>query len=188
MCRCPARKERLSPSPCTSCETIYQCGKPAALSGSGLSALVLANVPFALIGGIAALRITGVNFSISVGIGFIALLGMCMQKGIVLITVFKDNLRKKMSLAESLRLGVASRVRPVVMTAFMAMIGLFTAALNTASSSEMQKPRAIVIIGGLVTATVLISPLIFVFFYREMHEDDLAPKWVGEERPILVGA
>ena len=130
MCRCPARKERLSPSPCTSCETIYQCGKPAAREGSGLSALVLANVPFVLIGGIAALRITGVNFSISAGIGFIALLGMCMQKGIVPITVFKDNLRKKISLAESLRLGVASRVRPVVMTAFMAMIGLFPAALD----------------------------------------------------------
>ena len=188
MCRCPARKELLSPSPCTSCETIYQCGKPAALSGSGLSALVLANVPFALIGGIAVLRITGVNFSISTGIRFIALLGMCMQKGTVLIAVFKKNLRKKISLAESLRLGVASRVHSMVMTALMAMIGLFPVALNTASNSETQKPRAIVIIDGLMTATVLISSFIFVFFFREMHQDGPVPKWVGKERPILAGA
>jgi cobalt-zinc-cadmium resistance protein CzcA len=155
------------------------------------AALVLANVPFALIGGIAALHITGVNFSISAGIVFIALLGICIQNGIVLITVFKENLRKKLSLAESLRLGVASPVRPVVMTALMAMIGLFPAALSNGIGSETQKPLAIVVIGGLVTATVLtllIFPLIFAFFYREMHHDGPAPKRVSEERPVLVGA
>ena len=69
------------------------------------AALVLTNVPFALIGGIVALHLTGVNFSISAGIGFIALFGICIQNGIVLITVFKQNLRKKMSLADSLRWG-----------------------------------------------------------------------------------
>ena len=155
------------------------------------AALVLTNVPFALIGGIAALHITGVNFSISAGIGFIALLGICIQNGIVLITVFKQNLRKRMSLADSLKDGVASRVRPVVMTALMAMIGLFPAALSTGIGSETQKPLAIVVIGGLVTATVLtllIFPLIFAFFYREMHQDGPSPKPVEEERPVLVGA
>ena len=155
------------------------------------AALVLANVPFALIGGIAALHITGVNFSISAGIGFIALLGICIQNGIVLITVFKQNLRKRMSLSDSLKDGVASRVRPVVMTALMAMIGLLSAALSTGIGSETQKPLAIVVIGGLVTATVLtllIFPLIFAFFYREMHQDGPSPKPVEEERPVLVGA
>jgi cobalt-zinc-cadmium resistance protein CzcA len=155
------------------------------------AALVLANVPFALIGGIAALHITGVNFSISAGIGFIALLGICIQNGIVLITVFKENLRKKMSLADSLRLGVASRVRPVVMTALMAMIGLFPAALSTGIGSETQKPLAIVVIGGLVSATVLtllIFPLIFAFFYREMNQNGPAPKRRKREEPVLVGA
>ncbi len=155
------------------------------------AALVLANVPFALIGGIAALHITGVNFSISAGIVFIALLGICIQNGIVLITVFKENLRKKLSLAESLRLGVASPVRPVVMTALMAMIVLFPAAISNGIGSETQKPLAIVVIGGLVTATVLtllIFPLIFAFFYREMHHDGPAPKRISEERPVLVGA
>ena len=73
------------------------------------------------------------------------------------------------------------------MTALMTMIGLLPAALNTASISETQKPLAIVIIGELVTATGLISPLIFAFFYREMHQDGPVPKWVGKERPILAG-
>jgi len=86
---------------------------------------------------------------------------------------------------------VASRVRPVVMTALMAMIGLFPAALGTGIGSETQKPLAIVVIGGLVTATVLtllIFPLIFAFFYREMHQDGPAHKRVEKERPVLVGA
>ena len=109
----------------------------------------------------------------------------------MLITVFKQNLRKRMSLADSLRDGVASRVRPVVMTALMAMIGLFPAALSTGIGSETQKPLAIVVIGGLVTATVLtllIFPLIFAFFYREMHQDGPTPKSAAEVRPALVGA
>ena len=155
------------------------------------AALVLANVPFAFIGGIAALHITGVNFSISAGIGCITLLGIRIQNGIVLITGFKENLRKKMSLADSLRLGVASRVRPVVMTALMAMIGLFPAALSTGIGSETQKPLAIVVIGGLVTATVLtllIFPLIFVFFYRETNQNGPSPQRRKKEQPVLVVA
>jgi len=159
--------------------------------GNGKDAgLVLVNVPFALIGGIIALHLTHTNFSISAGIGFIALFGICIQNGVILITVFKQNLRRKLPLNEALRQGVASRVRPVVMTALMAMIGLFPAALSTGIGSETQKPLAIVVIGGLVSATVLtllIFPLIFAFFYREMHQDGPAPKR-EEERPVLVGA
>ena len=155
------------------------------------AALVLTNVPFALIGGIATLHITGVSFSISAGIGFIALLGICIQNGIVLITVFKQSLRKKMSLPRSLREGLASHVRPAVMTALMTMIGLFLAALSTDIGSETQKPLAIVAISGLVMATVLtllIFPLILAFFYREMHQDGPTPKQVVAKRPVLVGA
>ncbi|MCC3159333.1 CusA/CzcA family heavy metal efflux RND transporter [Hymenobacter sp. 15J16-1T3B] len=139
--------------------------------------LVLVNVPFALIGGIAALHVTHTNFSISAGIGFIALFGICIQNGVILISVFKQNLRKKLSLDESLRQGVASRVRPVVMTALMAMIGLFPAALSTGIGSETQKPLAIVVIGGLVSATVLtllIFPLVFRWAYASLHQDEPA--------------
>ncbi|RRB07448.1 efflux RND transporter permease subunit [Larkinella rosea] len=131
--------------------------------------LVLFNVPFAIIGGIAALLITHVNFSISAGIGFIALFGICIQNGVILISVFKKNLHNRLSLNESIRLGVISRVRPVVMTAMMAAIGLIPAAISTGIGSETSKPLAIVVIGGLITATFLtlfIFPLVFYVFYR----------------------
>jgi cobalt-zinc-cadmium resistance protein CzcA len=131
--------------------------------------LVLFNVPFAIIGGIAALLVTHVNFSISAGIGFIALFGICIQNGVILISVFKKNLHNRLSLNESIRQGVISRIRPVVMTAMMAGIGLIPAALSHGIGSETARPLAIVVIGGLITATLLtlfIFPLIFYTFYR----------------------
>jgi len=127
--------------------------------------LVLINVPFALIGGILAIHVTGINFGISAGVGFIALFGICVQNGVILISEFNENLNKDMSLAEAIALGIKHRTRPVVMTALMASIGLMPAALSTGIGSESQKPLAIVIIGGLITATVLIL-LIFPIFYE----------------------
>jgi len=135
--------------------------------------LVILNVPFALIGGILALHITGMNFSISAGIGFIALFGVCIQNGVILISVFRKNLEAKMHLYDALKQGVISRVRPVVMTALMAAIGLLPAALSTGIGSETQKPLAIVVIGGLVTSTILtllILPLIYAQVYNLMHK------------------
>jgi len=129
-------------------------------------------VPFALIGGILALHITGINFSISAGIGFIALFGVCIQNGVILISVFRKNLDEKMTLHKAIREGVISRVRPVVMTALMAMIGLLPAAVSHGIGSETQKPLAIVVIGGLITATILtllILPVIYSMVYRFMH-------------------
>jgi cobalt-zinc-cadmium resistance protein CzcA len=134
--------------------------------------LTIMNVPFALIGGILALHITGVNFSISAGIGFIALFGVCIQNGVILISVFRKNLDAGMHLDEAIRDGVISRVRPVVMTALMAMIGLMPAAVSTGIGSETQKPLAIVVIGGLITATILtllILPVIYVLVFKLMH-------------------
>src|SRR5207253_6550775 len=81
------------------------------------SILTILNVPFALIGGILALHITGINFSISAGIGFIALFGVCIQNGVILISVFRKNLENKMNLNDAIGEGVRSRIRPVVMTA-----------------------------------------------------------------------
>jgi cobalt-zinc-cadmium resistance protein CzcA len=136
------------------------------------SLLVLANVPFAIIGGIIALHLTGMNFGISAGVGFIALLGICIQNGVILITEFHHNLKAKMTLEESIFKGVKARTRAVVMTALMASIGLLPAAISTGIGSESQKPLAIVIIGGLVTATVLtllVFPIIFWIFHRKKH-------------------
>ncbi|MBE7175409.1 MAG: efflux RND transporter permease subunit [Mucilaginibacter polytrichastri] len=134
--------------------------------------LVILNVPFALIGGILALHITGTNFSISAGIGFIALFGVCIQNGVILISVFRKNLEERMPLDTAILEGVISRVRPVVMTALMAAIGLMPAAISTGIGSETQKPLAIVVIGGLVTSTILtllILPIIYAGVYKLMH-------------------
>ena len=135
--------------------------------------LTLLNVPFALIGGILALHVTGINFSISAGIGFIALFGVCIQNGVILISVFRKNLEEKMHVNEAIYNGVLSRVRPVIMTALMAAIGLMPAAVSHGIGSETQKPLAIVVIGGLITSTILtllILPVIYSIVYRLMHE------------------
>lgn len=135
--------------------------------------LTIMNVPFALIGGILALHITGMNFSISAGIGFIALFGVCIQNGVILISVFRKNLDAKMPLAEAIEHGVVSRIRPVVMTALMAAIGLLPAAISTGIGSETQKPLAIVVIGGLITSTLLtllILPVIYAMVYNLIHK------------------
>ena len=132
--------------------------------------LVLINVPFALIGGILALHVTHMNFGISAGVGFIALFGLCVQNGVILVSVFNKNLAARMPLDEAIRQGVKSRIRPVIMTALMAAIGLLPAATSTGIGSETQKPLAIVVIGGLITATILtllIFPIIYDFFYRK---------------------
>lgn len=136
------------------------------------SLLVLANVPFAIIGGIIALHLTRMNFGISAGVGFIALLGICIQNGVILISEFHHNLKAKFSLEESIFMGVKARTRAVVMTALMASIGLMPAAISTGIGSESQKPLAIVIIGGLITATILtllVFPIIFWVFNRKKH-------------------
>lgn len=135
--------------------------------------LVFLNVPFAVVGGTMALLITGTNFSISAGIGFIALFGICILEGVLLISAFKQNLEKikgqTNSLYSAIKIGVTSLVRPVLMTALMAMIGLLPAAISTGIGSESSRPLARVVIGGLICATIfslLIFPLIFSWAYK----------------------
>ena len=131
--------------------------------------LVLLNVPFAAVGGIAALLITGFNFSISAGIGFIAI-----QNGVIMISDIKANLKLGSPLQEATKEGVRSRIRPVIMTAAMAAIGLLPAAMSHGIGSESQRPLAIVIIGGLIGATffaLFIFPLIVEVVYERMLYD-----------------
>lgn len=136
--------------------------------------LVLLNVPFAAAGGIVALWATGFNFSISAGIGFIALFGICIQNGVIIISDIKHNLKERLALSCAVKESVRSRVRPVVMTAAMAAIGLMPAAVSHGIGSESQRPLAIVIIGGLVGATffaLFVFPLIVEFVYGKMLYD-----------------
>jgi cobalt-zinc-cadmium resistance protein CzcA len=144
--------------------------------------LVLLNVPFALIGGILALHVTGMNFGISAGVGFIALFGICVQNGVILVSVFNNNRKERMPLDDAIRDGVRSRIRPVVMTAMMAAIGLFPAAISTGIGSETQKPLAIVVIGGLITATIL-TLLVFPIIYRLFNKRQSVKG--GPQRPAL---
>jgi cobalt-zinc-cadmium resistance protein CzcA len=146
--------------------------------------LVLLNVPFAIIGGIFALHLTGVNFGISAGVGFIALFGICVQNGVILISVFNKNLKSKIDIITAIKEGVKSRIRPVVMTALMAAIGLLPAALSTGIGSESQKPLAIVIIGGLITATILTLmtfPVIYYWSYRKKYKNQTLLKVKQDE-------
>ncbi|MBS1495739.1 MAG: efflux RND transporter permease subunit [Bacteroidetes bacterium] len=137
--------------------------------------LVFTNVPFAVVGGIGALLITGTNFSISAGIGFIALFGICILEGVLLITAFKQNMminkHHHRMLYTSIKTGVESLVRPVVMTSLMAAIGLLPAAISTGIGSESSRPLARVVIGGILCAMVfslLVFPLIFRWAYRKV--------------------
>jgi cobalt-zinc-cadmium resistance protein CzcA len=143
--------------------------------------LVFLNVPFAIVGGIAVLFLTGTNFSISAGIGFIALFGICILSGVLLISAFKDNIEKfkgqKNLLQLSIRTGVKTMIRPVMMTALMAAIGLFPAAISHGIGSESAQPLARVVIGGIICAmffSLLIFPLIFAWAYKKVgsiHEN-----------------
>ena len=117
--------------------------------------IVWLNVPFALIGGILGLFLTGINFSISAGVGFIALFGVCVQNGVIMVDVFNKMQGQGRNLHDAIIVGAMTRVRPVVMTALMAGLGLLPAALSTGIGSETQKPLAVVVICGLVSATIL---------------------------------
>ena len=130
--------------------------------------LVLLNVPFAAVGGIVILLFTGFNFSISAGIGFICLFGICIQNGVIMIMDIKHFIRHKYPLKTAVEKGMHSRIRAVLMTAMMATLGLLPAALNHGIGSESQRPLAIVIIGGLIGATIFtlfIFPLIIEVIY-----------------------
>ena len=136
--------------------------------------LVLLNVPFAAVGGIIALLITHFNFSISAGIGFIALFGICIQNGVIMISDIKHNIQARLPLPEAIKTSMRSRIRPVVMTAAMAATGLMPAAMSHGIGSESQRPLAIVIIGGLIGATffaLFIFPLIVEMVYKKMLYD-----------------
>jgi cobalt-zinc-cadmium resistance protein CzcA len=138
------------------------------------SLLVLNNVPFAMVGGILALLATGINFNISAGIGFIALFGICVQNGVILITRFKSNFaelkyRPEWTIEDALKDGLETRMRPVIMTAMMAAIGLLPAALSTGIGSEASKPLAVVVIGGLITNTLFnlfVYPIVVYWVYQ----------------------
>ncbi len=133
--------------------------------------LIFSAVPMSIIGGIFALWLRGMNFSISAGVGFIALFGIAVLNGIVLIAEF-NRLEKKgiTDITERVLKGLHTRLRPVIMTATAASLGFLPMALSTSAGAEVQKPLATVVIGGLITATILtlvILPIFYIVFSRK---------------------
>ena len=128
--------------------------------------LVLTNVPFALIGGVFALWLSGQYMSVPASVGFIALLGIAVLNGVVLVTYFNQLLGEGMALNQVVVEGARRRLRPVLMTAMIAAFGLVPLLFASGPGSEIQKPLAIVVIGGLVTSTLLTLVLLPILYRR----------------------
>ncbi len=141
--------------------------------------LVLAMVPFTLIGGIAALGLAGFHLSISAAVGFIAIAGISVQNGVIMVDHITDLVRGGSTVAEAVIGGAVDRLRPILMTALMAGLGLLPAALSHGIGSETQRPFALVIVGGIVTDTIftlLLLPLLYVLVVGRSDERvDQAP-------------
>ena len=128
------------------------------------AALVFVNIPFALVGGVVALAVSGQYLSVPASVGFIALLGIAVLNGVVMVTHFNERLENGEDIATVVRLGSERRLRPVLMTAIITALGMIPLLFATGPGSEIQKPLAIVVTGGLVSATLLtllLLPLIF---------------------------
>jgi cobalt-zinc-cadmium resistance protein CzcA len=140
--------------------------------------LIIANIPFALIGGIVALAITGIPLSVSAAIGFIALFGQAVLNGVVIVTHYNELRADGMPLLDAVRQGSLTRLRSVLMTGMLAMLGLLPMALSHAIGAETQRPLAVVVIGGLVSATtltLLLLPTLYVWLARRdgvRHENE----------------
>ncbi|HQD85096.1 MAG TPA: efflux RND transporter permease subunit, partial [Quisquiliibacterium sp.] len=124
--------------------------------GSIKSAVVITlNIPLALIGGILALFVTGIPLSVSAAVGFIALFGQAVLNGVVMVTYFNERVREGLDVVSAVKEGALVRMRTVLMTSLLAMLGLLPMATSTAIGSETQRPLAVVVIGGLISALVL---------------------------------
>ncbi len=128
--------------------------------------LVLTNVPFAMIGGIVALWLTGEYLSVPASVGFIALLGIAVLNGVVMVTYFNQLKALGMSIDELVVEGAKRRLRPVLMTASIAAFGLVPLLFASGPGSEIQRPLAIVVIGGLISSTALTLILLPILYRR----------------------
>jgi len=139
----------------------------------GLVSIVMMAIPLSLIGGITALWLAQFNFSVAVWVGFIALFGNAVETGVVIVLYLENSLKEKMAqitnftkvdLHNAILHGATRRLRPVLMTAFTSIFGLIPMLISTGTGSEMQKPLAVVVVGGLITsisATLLVIPILF---------------------------
>ena len=143
--------------------------------GSGKdAAIVFSGVPLALTGGVAALWLRDIPFSISAGVGFIALSGVAVLNGVVMIAFIRRLREQGDRLEDAIVDGAIGRLRPVLMTALVASLGFVPMALNVGTGAEVQRPLATVVIGGILSSTLL-TLLVLPALYRLLHRD-------GDER------
>ncbi|MGB5724212.1 MAG: efflux RND transporter permease subunit, partial [Parasphingorhabdus sp.] len=158
----------------------------ATLSSVRASLLILVNIPFAMVGGMVALAVSGEYLSVPASVGFIALLGIAVLNGLVMVSYFRQLREQGLSMVDAVRVGAARRLRPVLMTATIAAFGLVPLLFATGPGSEIQKPLAIVVIGGLVTATMLtliLLPILYERFGENKEEREAGDPNFGEEVP-----
>jgi len=148
--------------------TTFNAVKPAIL--------IYFNIPIAATGGIVALFLRGMPFSISAGVGFIALFGVAVLNGVVMVSYFRELRERGLTVDDTVRQGAELRLRPVLMTALVAGLGFVPMALSTSAGAEVQQPLATVVIGGLLTSTaltLLVLPALYRWFERERPEVEL---------------
>ncbi len=149
-----------------------------AFSSISQAMLVMINVPLALIGGIIALFITGQYLSVPGSIGFIALFGIAVLNGVVLVNAINQNKQEGMPTYEAVYIGAVSRLRPVLMTAFITALGLIPMLLARGIGAEIQKPLATVVVGGLISSTALtliVLPVLYVYFFSNDNDSHASP-------------
>ena len=151
---------------CTDCSWAHFCTVFSTFGSVRQALLILSNIPFALVGGIVALWVTGEYLSVPASVGFIALLGIAVLNGVVLVSYFNQLQSEGMKLSEVVVQGAKRRLRPVLMTASITTFGLMPLLFASGPDSEIQRPLAIVVIGGLVTATALTLMLLPILYLR----------------------
>jgi len=149
------------------------------LGSAADAVLVFSGVPLALTGGILALLLRDIPLSISAGIGFIALSGVAVLNGLVIITFIEKLRSEGHALVDAVREGALTRLRPVLMTALVASLGFVPMAIATGAGAEVQRPLATVVIGGIISSTLLtllVLPALYVLFRRENGEKEITPQ------------
>lgn len=127
--------------------------------------IIISNIPFALIGGVFALLISGIPLSVSAAIGFIALFGQAVLNGVVMVSYINQLRQQGMDAYQAVFDGAMSRLRTVLMTAWLAMLGLLPMAVSHGIGAETQRPLALVVIGGLISATILTLYVLPALYY-----------------------
>ena len=138
--------------------------------------LIYTGIPFAIVGGVFSLLIRGMHFSISAGVGFIALFGVAVLNGVVMVSYINQLRQEGKTLEEAVVQGAETRLRPVLMTALVASLGFIPMALSTSAGAEVQRPLATVVIGGIITSTILtlfVLPTFYMWFEKQKEEPEL---------------